>query len=170
LARPPSCVIGVDAALRNTGVGVVVSGPAAPAVREFGVIRCPDGWPHTRALRHLHDELAGWLQRHRPDALAIEGLFYCRNVRTAIALGEARGVVLMTAAAAGVPVFEYAPRSVKQAMVGSGGARKEQVAKMVVRMTGLDREPSEDAADALAVALCHAQRRASIWPGGAAAL
>ena len=89
--------------------------------------------------------------------MAVEGLFYCQNMKTALTLGQARGAVLLAAAEHGLQIFEYAPRRVKQSIVGHGGAQKLQVGKMVQRMLGLDDEPPEDAADALAVALCHAQ-------------
>jgi crossover junction endodeoxyribonuclease RuvC len=102
------------------------------------------------------------LARTAPQAAAIEGIFYCKNVRTAVVLGEARGVVIAACAAAGVPVFEYEPRRMKQAIVGFGGATKEQVARMVVRLLGLRKEPPGDAADGLGLAICHLHSRGRI--------
>jgi crossover junction endodeoxyribonuclease RuvC len=99
---------------------------------------------------------------YAPDAAAVEGIFYCRNVKTAVLLGEARGVVVSVCARAGLPVFEYSPRRVKQALVGRGEAAKEQVASMVVRLLGLKEIPQEDSADALAIAICHAHARTII--------
>ena len=90
---------------------------------------------------------------------AIEGILYSRNVKTAVALGHARGVVIAACAAAGVPVYEYAPRRVKQALVGHGGADKVQVRKMVMTLLNLADEPGEDAGDALAMAICHLHNR-----------
>jgi crossover junction endodeoxyribonuclease RuvC len=95
------------------------------------------------------------LARIRPDAVSIEGVFFSRNVRTTLRLGEARGAVLSACARAGVPVFEYPPRRVKQALVGTGGAQKEQVGLMVSAILGLPAPPQPDAADALAIAICH---------------
>ena len=150
-------VLGVDAALRATGVGLIErAGPAWRAVH-FAVIRNPPAYPHSRALAHLYAEMYALLKERAPGAVAIEGGFFCRNVRTAITLGQARGVVLAAASAAGIPVYEYAPRAVKQAVVGTGSARKEQVALMVRALMKLTVRPPEDAADALAIALCHAQ-------------
>lgn len=95
------------------------------------------------------------MTRGKPDAVALEGGFFCKNVKTAVILGEARGVVIAACAGAGVPVYEYSPRRVKQAVVGFGNAGKEQVQKMVMAILRLDEKPHEDAADALAIALCH---------------
>jgi len=95
------------------------------------------------------------IERSRPSAVAIEGVFFCKNVKTVLMLGEARGAVITACVAQGVPVYEYAPRLVKRAVVGFGGAEKEQVAKMVMTLLALREQPQEDAADALAIAICH---------------
>jgi crossover junction endodeoxyribonuclease RuvC len=95
----------------------------------------------------------------RPAAAALEGGFIFKNARISLVLGEVRGVVIATCAAAGVPVFEYSPRKVKQALVGTGSASKEQVARMVASRLGLDALPGEDESDALAIAICHLQHR-----------
>jgi crossover junction endodeoxyribonuclease RuvC len=158
-------IVGLDIALRCTGVGAVESSGTGLRALEFGLVRNPDDWPHSRCLRRLEDEVAAALARVRPAAAAIEGLFYSRNVRTAVALGEARGVVLAACAGAGVPVHEYAPREVKQSLVGWGAARKEQVGRMVASVLGLAAPPPEDAADALAIAVCHWHHRTSIVLG-----
>jgi len=97
------------------------------------------------------------VKRHQPTACVVEGLFYAQNLRTALVLGEARGAALVAAAEAGLEIFEIAPRKVKQAIVGYGGAQKLAVAKMVQRMLNLQEPPPPDAADALALALAHAQ-------------
>lgn len=99
------------------------------------------------------------IDRTRPDAAAIEGVFFCKNIKTVLMLGEARGVVIAACAVRGIPVYEYAPRRVKQAVVGIGSAEKAQVAKMVMTLLALREEPQEDAADALAVAICHLHNR-----------
>lgn len=152
-------VLGVDTALRTSGVAVVEARGSALAAVEFGVIRNPPGRPLSHCLLELQRGIAGVIERTKPAAVAIEGVFFSRNVKTTLALGEARGAVIAACATAGVPVFEYAPRRVKQALVGHGGAEKEQVRKMVMSILGLREEPQEDAADALALAICHLNSR-----------
>lgn len=116
----------------------------------------------SHCLQRLDRELAALIERHQPEQAAIEGVFYCRNVKTAITLGEARGVAIAVCARAGLSVYEYSPRRIKQALVGYGDADKEQVARMVIRLLNLPETPHEDAADALAIAICHAQARTTI--------
>lgn len=125
------------------------------AAVEYGILKMSPAFPVSECLRRLSDGLAEIIERTRPDAVAIEGIFFCKNVRTAVVLGEARGVVIAACAARGLPVYEYAPRRVKQAVVGFGGAGKEQVQKMIRALLALSETPKEDAADALAIALCH---------------
>jgi crossover junction endodeoxyribonuclease RuvC len=117
---------------------------------------------HTECLRRIDAGISELLEEHRPSVLAIEGAFFAKNAKTAMILGQARGVVLAAAARAGVPVYEYAPRDVKLALSGFGGASKEQVAKMITTMLRLKQVPQEDAADALAIALCHLHRISGI--------
>ncbi len=152
-------VLGVDTALRTTGVAIVEARGAALAAVEFGIIRNAPALALSRCLLELQRGVAALIERAQPGAVAIEGVFFSRNVKTTLALGEARGAVIAACAAAGVPVFEYAPRRVKQALVGHGGAEKEQVRKMVMSILGLREEPQEDAADALALAVCHLNSR-----------
>lgn len=150
-------ILGVDPSLRETGYGILDTNGGEPKAVAFGTIKNkPDVLP-SRCLVRIADELKNLIQRHQPEVMAVEGLFYCQNMKTALTLGQARGAALLAAAENGLEIFEYAPRRVKQSMVGHGGAQKLQVGKMVQRMLGLDEEPPEDAADALAIALCHAQ-------------
>lgn len=155
-------VLGLDTSLRSTGYGVVESAGHALKLVEQGTIRIPQGRPLSDCLATLDRQLHAILQRARPDAASIEGIFFCKNVKTAVILGEARGVVIARCADAGVPVFEYPPRRVKQAIVGHGAAGKQQVGRMVVRLLALEAEPQEDAADALAIAICHAHSRTGL--------
>lgn len=148
-------VLGVDTSLRSTGYGVVDAKGSRMVAVEHGRIATPASQPHSACLNHIDVEIRSIISRVRPDAASIEGIFFCKNVRTAVTLGEARGVVIAACAAAGVPVFEYAPRRVKQALVGFGGADKSQVGKMISAMLALAEPPGEDAADALAMAICH---------------
>ncbi len=154
-------VLGVDTALRCTGVGVVEARAGVPRVLEYGVLRNPAARPRSACLAHLQAGIARLIERHAPTAVAIEGVFYFRNARTAMVLGEARGAVIAAAAQTGLPVFEYAPRTVKQALTGWGAADKSQVAKMVAALCRLNPPPAADAADALAIALCHLQHAAA---------
>ncbi len=148
-------VLGVDTSLRGTGVGVVQQEGSVQRAVTWGVIRNPANRPHSACLAHIHRELQTLIQNEKPDAEAVEGVFFSKNVRTAVTLGQARGVVLAVCALEGVPVYEYAPRTVKQAVVGHGNAHKAQIIKMVTLLLGLSEAPAEDAADALALAIAH---------------
>lgn len=131
---------------------------------ECGVLRTRAREPLPDRLRVIHEGLSEIIERLRPDLVAVEGVFYAANVRTTVVLGHARGVVLLAAAQAGLPVAEYSPAMVKKSVVGRGGALKPQVGYMVARLLQLRTAPSPaDAADAVAVALTHllASRRPS---------
>lgn len=148
-------VLGVDTSLRASGVAMIeVRGSQLKAL-EYGVIRNPVAGSLSGCLARIYGAIEGSIAEGRPDAAAIEGVFYCKNVRTAVVLGEARGVVIAACASLAVPVYEYSPRRVKQSVAGFGGAGKEQVRKMVMAILGLSEEPGEDESDALAVAICH---------------
>jgi len=155
-------VLGVDTSLRSTGVGIVQGPVKIPQFITCGVIKTPAQKPHTECLRRLDAGITELIAEHRPDVVAIEGIFYCKNVRTAMILGQARGVVLAASARASVPVYEYAPREVKMALSGFGAASKDQVARMITTLLKLKQVPQEDAADALAIALCHLHRTSGI--------
>lgn len=150
-------VLGLDPSLRGTGYGVLRCERSSAVALTHGTIHCPAGWPRTRCLAHIARTLRRLVRQHRPDVCVVEGLFYAQNLKTALTLGEARGAALAAVAEAGLEVYEIAPRKVKQAIVGYGGARKEAVGRMVQRLLGLRQPPAPDAADALALALAHAQ-------------
>jgi len=152
-----SVVLGLDPSLRGTGYGVIRIAKPYPETLAHGTISCPTGWPHTRCLLKIIQTLREVLARERPAVCVVEGLFYAQNFQTAILMGQARGAALAIVAEAGCDVFEMAPRKVKQAIVGYGAAQKLAVAKMVQRMLRLPELPEPDAADALALALAHAQ-------------
>jgi crossover junction endodeoxyribonuclease RuvC len=121
-----------------------------------GALTVPARATFPEKLTVIHTGLASLLARHRPECVAVENIFYARNVRSALKLGHARGVALLAAAEAGIPVVEYAPAEIKRAIVGYGRAEKGQMQQMVKLLLGLDTAPSpHDAADALAVAICH---------------
>jgi crossover junction endodeoxyribonuclease RuvC len=150
-------VLGVDPGLTRCGYGAVRQGAAGPVAVAFGVLRTEPSDELPNRLATLHTDLRALLADVRPSALAVERLLFQHNVRTAVAVGQASGVVLATAAAAGIPVTHYSPNEVKLAIAGDGGADKGQMQHMVTRVLRLDTTPEPpDAADALALALCHA--------------
>jgi crossover junction endodeoxyribonuclease RuvC len=150
-------ILGVDPSLRGTGYGVIRWAKPHPVALGHGTISCPQNWEHSRCLVKIVETLREVLKQHQPAVCVVEGLFYAQNLQTAIVLGEARGAALAAIAEAGLEIFEIAPRKVKQAVVGYGAAQKSAVARMVQRLLSLPKPPSPDAADALALALAHAQ-------------
>ena len=149
--------MGIDPGLANTGFGIVrVAGGRMSAV-DGGVIEAPPDDAPERRLATIHRELAKLIDWHAPAAVGLEQLYFGKNARSAIAVGEARGVAMLAAAAHGVPCFDYTPQAVKLAVCGSGGADKRQVQRMVGTLLNLPAPPDSDhTADALAVAICHA--------------
>ena len=150
-------ILGIDPSLRGTGYGVIRTGKPHPQTLAHGTIVCPAGWEQSRCLVKIAQTLRVVVKQHRPTVCVVEGLFYAQNLRTALTMGEARGAALVIAAEAGLEIYEIAPRKVKQAIVGYGAAQKLAVAKMVQRLLALAKAPAPDAADALALALTHAQ-------------
>ena len=152
-------ILGVDPAVAGaTGYGVIeVEGSLARAMR-FGALRFPESITFAIRLREIHFLISGLVEQFSPDAVAVESVFAALNIRTALKLAEMRGVVLLAAAQAQIPAHSYSPREVKASVAGFGGASKQQIQQMVRSLLGLpDRPEPADAADALAVALCHAQ-------------
>jgi crossover junction endodeoxyribonuclease RuvC len=150
-------ILGIDPSLRGTGYGVIRTGQAGPVALAHGTIACPRDWERSRCLAKISQTLRGVLQEFSPEVCVVEGLFFAQNLKTAIIMGEARGAALATVAETNVEIFEIATRKVKQAIIGYGAAQKIAVAKMVQRMLRLAELPAPDAADALALALAHAQ-------------
>ncbi|MFB3814799.1 MAG: crossover junction endodeoxyribonuclease RuvC [Terriglobales bacterium] len=150
-------VLGIDCGGEYTGYGVVEhSSDATLVCIAAGAIRLRPRDPLCERLLRVHDELRKLIELHRPEVAAIEDIFYAANVKSALKLGEVRGVAMMTAAACGLPVVGYAPLAVKSAVVGYGRAEKSQVQAMVTRLLRLPAPPEPaDAADALAIAICH---------------
>lgn len=161
-------ILGIDPALRRTGYGVVARVGDQLQVRTFGVIDNAPKLPQSACLARTHECVRELIQTYKPDICAIESVIYVQSYRTAITLGAARGAAILAATLEGIPVYEYAPKLVKLAVVGRGAADKQQVAFMVRARFGLTETPSPDAADALAVALTHLQAhdpRRPIPPG-----
>ncbi|MCK4897174.1 MAG: crossover junction endodeoxyribonuclease RuvC [Anaerolineales bacterium] len=150
-------VIGIDPGTAITGYGVVRDNEEGGLVAvDYGVIETPARLPMPERLLQLHKGLAEIISLHRPENGAVEKLFFQKNVRTAISVGQARGVALLALAEQGISISEYTPMEVKQAVTGYGGADKNQVQQMVKALLNLEELPRpDDAADALAVAICH---------------
>ncbi|HEU5351973.1 MAG TPA: crossover junction endodeoxyribonuclease RuvC [Terracidiphilus sp.] len=153
-------VFGIDCGTEVTGYGVVESDEQSrtPTLecRALGAIRLPKSKPLAERLRQVFTELMRELERWQPEVVAIEEVFYSVNAKSALKLGQVRGVALLAAATAGLPVAEYAPLKIKSSVVGYGLAKKEQVQFMVARLLNLEEIPQPaDAADALAIAICH---------------
>jgi crossover junction endodeoxyribonuclease RuvC len=149
--------MGIDPGVANTGFGVVrVAGGAMSAV-DGGVIDAPAELDPAGRLARIHAALSELIAWHEPAAVAIEDLYFGKNVRSALGVGQARGVAMLAAAERGIPCFDYTPQAVKMAVCGSGSAAKGQVQRMVGTLLHLPAPPASDhAADALAVAICHA--------------
>lgn len=150
-------IIGIDPGTLVTGYGIVDKEGGRISFVACGCVRNRSSVPLPQRFLQIHRELCALFDAYRPGEMAVEEVFFCKNVKSALKLGEARGVAILAAAEKGVEVFEYAPRRVKKAVLGRGGARKSQVQFMMKSLLGLDEEPSPpDAADALALALCRA--------------
>ena len=168
-------IFGIDPGTDRTGYGCVEAVGSRHRVVVSGAIRTPALGSFPEKLLAIHTGLAALLAECRPDCVAIENLFYATNARSALKLGHARGVAMLAAVEAGLPISEYTPAEVKRAVVGYGRAEKPQVQQMVKLLLGLDVVPTpHDAADALAVAICHSQQllvpgRAARAPRGKAA-
>ncbi len=155
--RQPLRILGIDPGTATTGYGIVETDGETLVPIVHGVITTSPALPLSCRLKQLHTQLLDLIRVYGPTQAAVEELFFSRNARTAMAVGHARGVVLLGLADARLPISEYTPTQVKQATTGYGGATKEQVQEMVRLLLGLDYSPHpDDAADALAVAICHA--------------
>ena len=154
-------ILGIDPGSSATGFGVVERRSSQLLHVAHGVVRPPSGAAMPLKLDHLYRTLTEIIVRYAPDCSAVEQVFVAVSPRSALVLGQARGVALAALGAAGLSVAEYTPSQVKLAVTGSGRAPKSQVKHMVRRMLDLERTPAEDAADALAVAICHAHHRAT---------
>jgi crossover junction endodeoxyribonuclease RuvC len=150
-------VLGIDPGVANTGYGIVAQHQGRLVALDGGVIETHPGQDAARRLAEIHAGVAALIDEYRPDAVAVEDLYFGTNARSAFAVGQARGVVLLAAGQRHVPTASYTPQQVKAAVCGSGKAEKDQVQRMVQVLLALQDLPKPDhAADALAVAICHA--------------
>ena len=152
-------ILGVDPGSNVTGYGIINSNGEENSLIESGVIQPANHAALPEKLREIFEGLIKVIEKHRPRQFAIEETFYSKNAKSALVMGQARGVAILAASKSGIPVGEYSPKEVKCAVVGTGNASKSQVQFMVKKLLRLKEPPQPlDAADALAVALCHAQR------------
>jgi len=155
-------IIGIDPGTATAGYGVVHSSAGRLRALEYGTIRTPPRQGLPLRLKSIYTEITAVLDRYSPDVMAVEQLFFNRNVTSALSVGQARGIFLLAAAQSGLKVAEYTPPEVKQSVTGDGGADKAQIAFMVRALLGLRETPRpDDAADALAIAICHAHTSAT---------
>ncbi|MED5376876.1 MAG: crossover junction endodeoxyribonuclease RuvC [Acidobacteriota bacterium] len=158
-------IFGIDPGSNRTGYGCIDYSGSQHRLVTYGAIATPPRASFPEKLRCIHSELVTLLATHQPACVAVESLFHARNVQSALKLGHARGVAVLAAAQAGVTLVEYTPSEIKSAVVGSGRAEKQQVQRMIKLLLELDDIPTpHDAADALAVAICHAHQ---LTPSGA---
>ena len=149
-------VLGIDPGTAITGYGLVKGEDDSLTLVDYGAIITSSDQPLPERLQHIYRELTALIEDRQPTAVAVEELFFSKNVRTALSVGQARGVSLLASANAGLPIHEYTPLQVKQAIAGYGRATKDQVQQMVKMLLALDSVPQpDDAADAIAVAICH---------------
>lgn len=157
-------ILGIDPGYAIVGYGLIKYEANRFGVVDFGAITTPANMPFPDRLQSIYTDLCFLFEKHRPDALSIEKLFFNTNQKTAIDVAQARGVVLLTAKINNVPIFEYTPLQVKQSVVGYGRAEKKQVQEMTRQLLGLSAVPKpDDTADALAMAICHAHCSGSLF-------
>ena len=161
-------VFGIDPGSARTGYGCVETDGTRHRLIVCGAVTSPARAALPERLQRIHDGLGRLLAQHRPDCVAIENLFHAKNVKSALVLGHARGVAVLAAVEAGVPIVEYTPAEVKLAVTGYGRAEKVQLQRMVMLLLGVERTPSQDAADAIALAICHANASSGPYPAASA--
>lgn len=150
-------ILGIDPGTAITGFGVIDYDGRSYKFVDAGVIRTPKEQPMNERLSTVYDEMHELLKEFKPDVMSIELLFFARNVTTAMTVGQSRGIVMLAATQAGIPIYEYTPMQVKQAVTGYGKADKKQIQEMVKNLLKLDQIPKpDDAADGLAIAITHA--------------
>ena len=156
-------ILGVDPGIATIGFGVIEARRGQNILKQYGVITTPAGLPLANRLLQISEDMDALIRQFQPDEMAVEELFFTKNITTGIAVAHGRGVILLSAEKLGVPIFEYTPMQVKQAVAGYGGAQKLQVMKMTQRLLKMKHLPRpDDAADALAIAICHSRAATSL--------
>lgn len=156
-------VLGVDTSLRSTGYGVLEASGSRLRPLAFGNIPNAPGLPVSACLVKIHSTIAALIEAWNPDCLSVEKVIYGKNANTMMVLGEARGAVIVAGAQAGKDIFEYEPRRVKMSVCGNGMAEKTQVQRMVKTLLSMPEVPQNDAADALALAICHVHAQSAVF-------
>ncbi len=160
-------ILGIDPGIAIVGFGIIEYDGVNFRVVDYGAVTSPAHTPLPSRLKMVYDDMCYIIEKYKPDQVAIEELFFNNNAKTAIAVGQARGVLVLAAENNKIPVYEYTPLQVKQAVVGYGRAEKKQVQQMVKSILHLHEVPKpDDTADALAIAVCHAHTNYSIIKGG----
>ena len=156
-------ILGVDPGIATIGFGVIEARRGQNILKQYGVITTPAGLPLANRLLQISEDMDALIRQFQPDEMAVEELFFTKNITTGIAVAHGRGVILLSAQKLGLPIFEYTPMQVKQAVAGYGGAQKLQVMKMTQRLLKMKHRPRpDDAADALAIAICHSRAATSL--------
>ena len=156
-------ILGIDPGIAIVGFGLIESNRGSVQMLQYGAVTTEAGLPLATRLVQIENDMTALIAQLKPDEIAVEELFFSKNITTGIAVAHGRGVILCTAERLGVPIFEYTPMQVKQAVVGYGLADKKQVMDMTKRLLKLKAVPRpDDAADALAIALCHARSATSL--------
>ena len=159
-------ILGIDPGLATIGFGLIASDRGSVQMLRYGAITTPAGMDFPQRLQLIYDDMTELLNLLKPDAVSIEELFFNTNITTGIQVAHGRGVILLACTKYGVPIFEYTPLQVKQAVAGYGRAEKRQVMDMTKRLLHLEKIPRpDDAADGLALALCHARSSTSLLSG-----
>ena len=156
-------ILGVDPGIATIGFGVIEARRGQNILKQYGVITTPAGLPLANRLLQISEDMDALIRQFQPDEMAVEELFFTKNITTGIAVAHGRGVILLSAQKLGLPIFEYTPMQVKQAVAGYGGAQKLQVMKMTQRLLKMKHLPRpDDAADALAIAIGHSRAATSL--------
>ena len=156
-------ILGIDPGIAIVGFGLIEADRGRTQLLNYGAITTPAGLPLARRLVQIEQDMEALIAQLKPDAIAVEELFFSNNITTGIAVAHGRGIILCTAEKSGVPLYEYTPMQVKQAVVGYGGADKHQVMEMTRRILKMEKVARpDDAADAIAIALCHARSSTSL--------
>ncbi len=156
-------ILGVDPGIATIGFGVIEARRGQNILKQYGVITTPAGLPLANRLLQISEDMDALIRQFQPDEMAVEELFFTKNITTGIAVAHGRGVILLSAQKLDLPIFEYTPMQVKQAVAGYGGAQKLQVMKMTQRLLKMKHLPRpDDAADALAIAICHSRAATSL--------
>ena len=156
-------ILGIDPGVATIGFGLIRAERGKNTLLQYGVITTPPGIPLSERLLQISNDMEQLIETFRPDEMAVEELFFSKNITTGIAVAHGRGVILLAAEKLGIPVFEYTPMQVKQSVVGYGKAEKKQVMLMTQRLLNMKDIPKpDDAADALAIAICHSRAATSL--------